>query len=145
MRGVARWRRNLLVVSPPGAVRAHLPLLAPTRRALERRVRALGPGTPVLLTASWPGAASRCRSFGSRSGVTVEREFLALPSVEAPGCLVEDAQASVGALMDSVPVVPPRGALSAVADLGARLLRALRPWRAIRALAPGRVVVGVRG
>jgi hypothetical protein len=86
----------------------------------------------------------RCRGFARVTAVQVEREFLAFPTVEAPGCLVEDAEAPVRTLIDTATLLPPRNVLALIVDAGARVLHTLRPWRTVRALAPGRVAVGVR-
>jgi hypothetical protein len=142
--GDERWRNNWLVVSPAGAVRVDVERSRARRRALERRVRDLPAGTPVVLCGSAPGAIRRCRSFASATGIELEREYLAFPSVRAPGYLVEDAPAPVGAFVKRLLVAPPRTALSTPMQVCLSLLRNLGPWRAIRTIAPGRAVVGRR-
>jgi hypothetical protein len=132
------------VASPPGAMQVSLPRSAARRRALTGTVRKLPLGTPVVLLASAPGASWRCRAFAVRAGLQLERGYLAFPSAAAPGYLVEDAPATVRAFVDAFLVAPPLPLLSMVVDAGVALLRALSPWRAVRALAPGRVVVGRR-
>ena len=98
----------------------------------------------MVLCTSGPVAARRCRSVAARASVELEREYLAIPSSSAPGCLVENAPAAVALFMNSILVVPPAGDLSRVKTAGVRFLRALGSQRLIRALAPGRVVVGWR-
>jgi hypothetical protein len=109
-------------------------------------IRALAAGTPIVLCASAPAAIARCRAFASKAGVELEREYLAFPSAAAPGYLVEDAPAPVRVFVQTVLVTPPRTrtALSTPIGVGLSVLRALNPWRLIRAIAPGRVVVGRR-
>jgi hypothetical protein len=139
-----RWRDNWLAVSPDGAVRVELDRSRASRRVAQRTVRALPAGTPVVLSASAPGAIRRCRAFASGAGVELEREYLALPSAGAPAYLVEDAPGPIEVLVGSVLAAPPGTPFARTVDAGLALVRALRPWRVIRVLAPGRVAVGWR-
>jgi hypothetical protein len=142
--GRDRWRSNWRVVSPPGAVPVDLGGSAPERRALRQGVRTLPAGTPVVLFGSGPRAMRRCKTFASRTGVALDRGYLAFPSASAPGYLVEDAPASARAFVRTVLVAPPRTSWSTPIQVGLRVLRSPSPWRAIRLIAPGRVVVGRR-
>ena len=144
MNGEDRWRNNWLVVSPAGAVPVDVQRSASKRRTLKRRIRDLPPGTPVVLFGSAPGAIRRCRTFASKAGIELEREYLAFPSARAPAYLVEDAPVSVRAFVRTILVVPPQTALATPMQLGLSLLRTFSPWRPIRAIAPGRLVVGRR-
>lgn len=141
-----RWGENWLAISPPGAVRLDLHRSAGKRRATKRTIRDLPAGTPVVLCASAPGAIGRCKTFASEAGITLEREYLAFPSARTPAYLVEDAPAPVRLFVKTVLVTPPRTRTVFSTPLGACLsiLRALNPWRLIRTIAPGRVVVGRR-
>jgi hypothetical protein len=107
-------------------------------------VRDLPSGTPVVLFGSAPGAGRRCRRFASKTGIELKREYLAFPSAQAPAYLVEDAPASVKTFVKTVLVVPPRAHLPAPAQAALTLLRRLSPWRPMRMIAPGKVVVGKR-
>jgi hypothetical protein len=109
-----------------------------------RTVGDLPAGTPVVLSAVAPGAIRRCRSFATETGIEVEGEYLAFPTVSAPAYLVEDAPATVHVFVKTMLVAPPRGFFTPVIEAAIVLLRALSPWRLIRAIAPGRVVVGRR-
>jgi hypothetical protein len=140
----ARWRNNWLVVSPSGAVRVDLGRSAAKRQAPSRAVRDLPAGTPVVLCASAPGAIGRCRTFASEAGIQLEREYLAFPSAGAPAYLVEDAPASVGVFVKTVLVTPPGAPFSTSIEACLSVLRVLSPWRLIRVMAPGRIVVGRR-
>jgi len=144
MLGAERWRGNWRVVSPLGGVRIELPRSRRRRRDVERTVRELPAGTPVVLCASAPGAGGRCRRFAARAGIAPERRYLAFPSAAAPGFLVEEGAAAVGFFLRTVLVAPPGTMLSAPIGAGLSVLRALAPWRVTRGLAPGRVVVGRR-
>jgi hypothetical protein len=144
LKGKDRWRSNWRVVSPPGAVSVELPRSAARRPTAGKSVRDLPAGTPVVLLARGPGANRRCRRFASRSAVQLDREYLAFPSAAAPGYLVEDAAAPVRAFFKTVLVAPPRTPLSTLIEAGLGILRTLSPWPLMRALAPGRVVVGRR-
>jgi len=144
MIGSDRWRDNWRVVSRPGSVRLDLGRSASRREAAFRKVRDLPAGAGVVLCASAPGAARRCRAFVARSGLELEREYLAFPSAVAPAYLVEDAPASVGVFVKAVLVTPPGIRFPLPIDAGLALARAVSPWRLIRTLAPGRVVVARR-
>lgn len=140
--GAERWRDNWRVVGAPGAVRVELSL--GSGGGGGERVRALPAGTPLVLAAAGPGALTRCRIFAARSGIRLEREYLAIPTARAPACLVEGAPGPVRAFLERILVAPHGTVLDPALDLGIAALRAWNPWRLIRALAPGRIVVGVR-
>jgi len=142
--GAERWRSNWRSVSPEGALRVDLGGPAARRRDLERAIRELRGGTAVVLTASAPGAIGRCRAFASRAGIELKREYLALPSARAPAYLVEDSPAPVRVFVRTVLAVPPGSTLATPMGACLSVLRALSPWRLIRIVAPGRVVVGRR-
>ena len=144
MADTKRWRDNWLVVSPPGAVRVDLRRWGANHRDAMRAVGDLPAGTPVVLSAVAPGAIGRCRSFAAETGIEVEGEYLAFPTASAPAYLVEDAPATVRVFVKTMLVAPPRGLFAPVIEAAVALLRALSPWRLIRAVAPGRVVVGRR-
>jgi hypothetical protein len=139
-----RWRNNWLAISPAGAVRVDLKRSASERRALERRIRDLLPGTAVVVCASAPRAIGRCRAFASGAGIELDHEYLAFPSAATPAYLVEDAAAPVRLFVTTVLAAPPRTMFSLPIGLGLGLLRLLKPWRLVRTIAPGRVVVGRR-
>jgi hypothetical protein len=132
------------VASPPEAIEVSLPRSAARRRRLAHTLRDLPAGTPIVVLASAPGAARRTRRFTSRAGLQPEREYLAFPSAAAPGFLIEDAPATVHTFVDRFLIVPPRMPLARAIDSGLGLVRALKAWPLVRALAPGRVVVGRR-
>jgi hypothetical protein len=137
-----RWRENWLAVSPSGGVRVHVGRSRIERLASHRTVATLPAGTPVVLTSSAPRAIRRCRSFASQAGIALEREYLALPSAEAPAYLVEDAPASIAVFVESVLFAPPGVPFRAAVETAVRVVRALRAWRLVRAAARGRVAVG---
>lgn len=138
-----RWRSNWTVVAPPDSIRVSLPRSRQARRR-SRELSELPIGTPVVLLASGPAAAGRCRRFAAAAGVRVEGEYLAFPSALAPAYLVDDSPAAVRTFVTHVLVAPPRTKLSAVIDGALALLRVATPWRVVRTLAPGRVAVGRR-
>ena len=144
MMGAERWRDNWRAVSPPGAVRVTLEGTHASRRAMTGLVRDLPAGSPVVVSASAPGAGRRCRAFAARAGVELERQYLALPSAAAPAYLVEDAPAPVEVLVKTVLAAPPGTRLSTPIGAALSVVRALSPWRLMRVLAPGRLVVGRR-
>jgi hypothetical protein len=136
-----RWRENWRAVAAPGAVRVSLKALS-SRAATEPRLAAVAPGTPIVLSASAPAAGRRCDAFAARAGIEVERRYLAFPSAEAPGYLVEDARGPIRFFLERVLVPPPRPGLTLALAAALRILRGIVPWWAIRLVAPGRVVVG---
>ena len=144
MADTKRWGANWLVLSPPGAVRVDLRRWGANYRDAMRAVGDLPAGTPVVLSAVAPGAIGRCRSFAAKTGIEVDGEYLAFPTASAPAYLVEDAPATVRVFVKTMLVAPPRGFFTPVIEAAVVLLRALSPWRLIRAVAPGRVVVGRR-
>lgn len=144
MRGTERWRDNWVAVSPPGALRVDLRRSGAQGNALTQRIRHLPSGSAVALFASAPGAIRRCRRFAAAADVELEGEYLAFPSATTPAYLVEDDPAPVRLFVETVLVAPPRAAFAKPFAAALWLLRAFGPWRLIRALAPGRVVVGRR-
>jgi hypothetical protein len=112
---------------------------------LDRRaLAALRPGTPVAIRVDAPGSRTRMRSLARASGVRVERELIAVPSTRHPIVLVDDDESAVRFLWQGLATVPP--GLCRTAPVAALALRAARsaPWQWTGALAPGRVLVGVR-
>jgi hypothetical protein len=139
-----RWRNNWLAVGPAGAVHVDLGRSMTKRHVHEPSLRDLPHGTAVVLCASAPGAIRRCRRVAAEAGIELEREYLAFPSARSPAYLVEDAPATIGVFVNTALVTPPRTPFSTAIEACLGLLRALSPWRLIRRIAPGRVVVGRR-
>lgn len=139
-----RWKENLRVVGPHDARVVHLAWFRPARDASPGWVRELPDGTPVVLVAQAPAARLRCRLFAARAGIDLEREYLAFPSARAPAYLVESSAAPVRLFLRSILVSPPGATLRLPLQIGMSLLRAVNNWRLVRAIAPGRVVVGRR-
>lgn len=139
-----RWRENWRVLGASDAMRVHVGRSAARRRTSKQVVRALPAGTPVVLCASAPGAIERCRDFASEAGIELERAYLAFPSAQAPAYLVEDRPAPVGVFVQTVLAAPPRTAFALPIGAGLSLLRRSNPWRLLRRIAPGRMVVGKR-
>jgi hypothetical protein len=139
--GADRWRENWIAIAPPDAVRVQLPRGWPKRR-LGIALASLQPGTPVVLYAGAPGAIRRCSSFVRRTGIEVEREYLAFPSAVAPAYLVEDAAEPARLFFSSVLTEPPRPGFRLLSAAARALLAKLAAWRGTRHIAPGRLVVG---
>jgi hypothetical protein len=139
-----RWRENWRALTPDGAVHVELAHSRASRRSALAAVGALAPGSSVVVSSSAPRAAARCRAFASAAGLELERAYLAFPTATAPAYLVEDAPASLRLFTTNVLAAPPRTRFSLPIEVGVALLRALKSWRLVRALAPGRVVVGRR-
>jgi hypothetical protein len=141
-----RWTANRAVIAPSGAFETHLSAVSRGRAAQLDAVRALPADTPVVISSSGPGAAGRCRRFASRAGITIEREYLALPSARAPAYLIEADRAPVTVFLHQVLVIPPRGTVRSLSGrvLVDRLRRLRDPSRVLRAVPPGLIVIGTR-
>lgn len=144
MLGDDRWRDNWRILSSRASVCVDVGRSSAQRRAARRAIRALPAGAPVVLRASAPGANRRCKRLAVETGLEFERAYLAFPSAGMPAYLVEDAPASVRVFTDSVLVTPPGTPLSTAIEACLSILRGLGGWRVVRALAPGRVIVGRR-
>jgi hypothetical protein len=129
------WR----FLAGPGAVSCR-PGRGAARRALRAQVLALPPGTPVVLL----GARGRCRRFAAESGVLIEAEYLAAPSVRAPLYLVQDVEETVLYFWSDLLVLPLAAPLLPLAALAVALLRRLGAWRWAALLPLGRVALGIR-
>ena len=91
-----------------------------------------------------PELEARLRALAGATAVRVERELIAVPSTRHPIVLVDDDESAVRFLWDGLATVPP--GLCRTAPVAALALRAARsaPWQWTGALAPGRILVGVR-
>jgi hypothetical protein len=135
--GAAPW----LALSPAGAVEVDLRL---GHRGVVRRARRLSPGTPVVLIDDRPLSRPRLRRLARRTAMAVERELIVLPTASSPVVVLDDTAEAVRHFWQAVAAVPPglaRASLPATVVL--RLARSL-PWTWTGAIAPGRVVLGVR-
>jgi len=77
-------------------------------------------------------------------GIELDRQYLAFPSASAPCYLVEDDQASVKYFVSSALVAPPDTPMFTMVDAVLAAVRRFSPWRLVRWLSPGRMVVGWR-
>ena len=109
-----------------------------------RALAALRPGTPVAVSVDAMRSRARLRALAGATAVRVERELIAVPSTRHPIALVDDDESAVRCLWDGLATVPP--GLCRTAPVAALALRAARsaPWEWTGALAPGRILVGVR-
>ncbi|HEY2315214.1 MAG TPA: hypothetical protein VGH96_16515 [Streptosporangiaceae bacterium] len=131
-----RWR----LLAPAGAAVVDLPSWPLAVRRTAERLRALPEGSPVILLDHRPGSR-RTRRVALASALTVDREYVALPSLRAAIVLVEDSRDSLRWACQSV-VAPPPGSTWAHGPLHAAVALLRRyPGLAAR-LAAGRVVVG---
>lgn len=132
-----RWR----LLAPVDAVIIEFGRLG-ARRAAER-LRALAPGTPVVLLDYRPGGRLRARRVATTGLMIMDHQYVALPSLRSALVLAEDSKAALRWALTSV-VAPPPGLTRghAAVDRAVRFLRrhpAVAGW-----LAAGRVVVGRR-
>lgn len=132
-----RWR----LLAPVGAVAVNIPSgpLAVRRTAAE--LRGLPAGTPVVLLDHRRGGRLRTRRITATGALVVDRQYVALPSLDQAIVVVEDTADALRWACRSL-VAPPPGVTRAHAliDAGVKFLRR-RPGAA-GVLAAGRVVVG---
>lgn len=139
-----QWRENWRAIGPPDAVAVRLPRSRSARAAAKRRLADVPRGTGVVLSASAPGARRRCEGFAADCGIELDRQYLAFPSASAPCYLVEDDQTSVKYFVSSALVAPPDTPMFTMVDAVLAAVRRFSPWRLVRWLSPGRMVVGWR-
>jgi hypothetical protein len=134
-----RWR----LLAPDDAVVVQLtPGPLGVRRATAR-LRDLHQGAPVVLLDPRPGAKLRARRLVASGVITVDRQYLALPSLRRAIVVTEDTSAALSWALHCL-VTPPPGITWAhsLADVAVRLLRrlpAVTGW-----LAAGWIIVGRR-
>lgn len=131
-----RWR----LLAPADAAVVDLPSRPLAVRSTAERLRALPAGSPVILLDHRPGSR-RTRRVAVASALTVDREYVALPSLRAAIVVVEDSRESLLWACQSL-VAPPPGSTWAHGLMHAAVALLRRyPGLAAR-LAAGRVVVG---
>jgi hypothetical protein len=131
-------------VMPPGAIRIDVPRSRLGRRRLPERLHELALGQPVVLCDPAPGSPRRCRRLAAAAGLEIDREYLLLPSIQAPVYMVQDRPAALSYLWSAILTVPPGGARSALLfDIALRLTRWFAPWKLVGRAAP-RVVLARR-
>jgi len=131
-------------VMPPAAIRIDVPRSRLGRRRLPERLRELYRGQPVVLCDPAPGSPRRCRRLAAAAGLEIDREYLLLPSIQAPAYMVQDRPAALSYLWSAVLTVPPGRARSALLiDVVLRLTRRFAPWKLVGRVAP-RVVLARR-
>jgi len=92
-----------------------------------------------------PASHGRGRRLASASGVAIEREYVAIPSLRRPLFILQDGPASARYFWTHVATVPPdvtrhAGLMSAIV----RLTAVLAPWRPFRRVLPTGVMIGRR-
>lgn len=132
------WR----LLTEPGTVQVDLPRSAPARRRLRQQIGTLPAGTAVVLCSSELGSRMRCRRFAKDAGIQLMREYVAVPSVHAPACYVEDTPQAISYFVSQLLALPRGGAVkSALLGAAKTAARLQFPWTAIGAVAPVRVAV----
>lgn len=134
-----RWR----LLAPDGAVVVRLtPGPLGVRRATAR-LRDLGQGVPVVVLDASPGAKLRTRRVAAAGVITVDRRYVALPTLSRAIVVTEDSPDALSWALRSL-VTPPPGTTWAhvLADGAVRLLRRLPA--ATGWLIPGSIIVGRR-
>jgi hypothetical protein len=137
----ACWR----LLDPPGSVVVAVPRGRAASRAAAVVARGLAAGTDVVVEVDGWGAWMRCRRFLRRASLSVEREFVAIPSLQRPAFRVEDSPVARAHFASTLLTTPPRlGRLSPLADVGVALVRVLARTPVLGLVMPGRVVVARR-
>jgi hypothetical protein len=132
-----RWR----LLAPVDAVIIEVAGRLGARRAAAR-LRALDPGTPVVLLDYRPGGRLRARRVAAGLMI-MDHQYVALPSLRRAIVLAEDSTAALRWAFASL-VAPPPGVTRAHAAVD-RAVRFLRRHPAVAGwLAAGRVTVGRR-
>jgi hypothetical protein len=131
-----RWR----LLAPADAAVVEVPSRPFAVRRAAAVVRALPEGSAVILLDHRP-ASRRTRRIAIASALTVEREYVALPSLRAAIVVVEDSRNPLLWTCRSLVAAPPGSTWAhGLVHAGVALLRRY-PGLASR-LAAGRVVVG---
>lgn len=131
-----RWR----LLAPPNAAVVGVPWRPLAVRRTSEFVRALPEGLPVILLDERPGSR-RARRIAVASALTIEREYIALPSLRAAIAVVEDTGDSLRWTCRSV-LAPPPGSTWAHALMHAAVAVLRRHPGLVSRFAAGRVVVG---
>lgn len=134
-----RWR----LLAPDDAVVVQLTAGPLGVRRAAAQVRELPQGAPVVLLDSRPGAKLRAHRVAATGVITVDRQYLALPSLRSAIVVTEDTPGALSWALRSL-VTPPPGVTWAhsLADVAVRLLRrlpAVTGW-----LTAGWIIVGRR-
>lgn len=123
------WR----VLGPPNMVELRRPRVGALRR--------LPSDTTVCLIVDAPMSRWRLRRLARRTGLSVQRELVAVPSARAPVALVDDLEGPVTQFWGTVATVPPGMARSALLAHLALAVARRAPWT-WTGLLPGRVLIG---
>ena len=131
-----RWR----LLAPADAVVVEVPSRPLAVGSTARRVRALPAGSPVVLLDYRPGSR-RTHRVAAASALTIDREYVALPSLRAPIVVVEDSNDALRWACRSL-VAPPPGSTWAHGLVHTAVAVARRQPGLFARLAAGRVAVG---
>jgi hypothetical protein len=119
-----------------------------SRAACDRAadaVRRLPPGAPVVLADRRFGSRRRSRALARLASIDVDRELVAIPSIDAPDYLVDDDPGALAGFWQGFVTVPPGVAIGApVLTLAIRVVDSLRAWSLVGGVVPGRYTVGRR-
>jgi hypothetical protein len=126
------------------AVQVRLPRASSEVAELSHVVRGLPSGTSVALWDATRWARRRCRRFAAGAELEIASEYLAIPSLQSPLYLVEDAPETLRYFWSEVAALPFRSRFRVPAALALRLVRALSLWRWTALVLPQRIVIGRR-
>ena len=138
-------RVGLRHLIPSTSTWIEIPRSRAARDRVADEVRRLPPGAPVVLADRRFGSRRRSRALARLASVDVDRELLAIPSVDAPAYVVDDDPRVVAGFWRGFVTVPPGIVASALAvTLAIRVVDVLHAWALVGLVLPGRYTVGRR-
>lgn len=133
------------LVLPATSRRARVPARRSGRRRLAADLRAQPTGARLVILDQGPLAGRRLAALARAAGLTLELEYVAVPTLHAPLFLVERSAATQVYFAEHLLAPPPRLRRGwAAATLGLALLRSPPLWRLFSAALCGRVTLWAR-
>ena len=138
-------RVGLRHLIPSSATWIEIPRSRAARDRAADEVRLLPPSAPVVLADRRFGSRQRSRALARLASIDVDRELLAIPSVDAPDYVIDDDPRVVAGFWRSFATVPPGVVAAAPAvTLAIRVVDVLHAWSLVGLMVPGRYTVGRR-
>jgi hypothetical protein len=135
------WR----IVVPAGALELDLPRQTWEKRVVAGRVRCLAADSVVALRGDVLGSSWRSRSFLQRTGLRLEREYVAFPGFDGPGFLIEASHSSFRHFFRQQIAMPSGGSFKVmVVGVLSHLASTGALWRLAASLARARLVIARR-
>ena len=133
------WR----LLTDAKTLQVDLPASSTAQRRLCEEIRALPTGTRIIVCSNAMGSRWRCRRFAAAAGITLLREYVAIPSAQAPTYYVEDTPQALRYFFSHVLALPFGGAATSAAFAAAKAAAGfVFPAALPGAVAPARIVLG---